>query len=229
MATILLVHGCPGDASSWDPLRATVGAHALTLPDHGADAPTATVDDHIAHVASAIDREPGPVVLVGHSYGAWVAAHAAARAAGRVERLVTLAGLAEVSGATAAGLAGFAQALEAGALSAEAAAAIASQGWLGPGAPEAQHARVAALFAREGAARLARQLRRAVTATAVVPRSSAAARVIAIEHDAVVSRAASEALASALGVHVELLPGASHFPHWNDAHDHSTVARACGL
>jgi pimeloyl-ACP methyl ester carboxylesterase len=223
MSNWMLVHGCPGDASSWDPLENHRAIDALTLPDHGADAASATVEDHVAFVVAALERAPSPVVLVGHSYGAWVAAHAAARASSRVERLALIAGFVSVDAETAAGLEGFAQALEAGALDAETAAGIAAQRWLGANATAAQGQRIRTLFVSEGAARLARQLRRAASASAPVVRSAVDTRVIAVEGDAVVPRARCEALASALGVPVHALAGDSHFPHWSDA---AAVARA---
>jgi pimeloyl-ACP methyl ester carboxylesterase len=141
----------------------------------------------------------------------------------RLARLVLLAGLAEITGDTAVALAGFAQALEGGALDTEGAARIAAQRWLGPTPPAGQIERIRDLFVREGAGRLARQLRRAVTATARAPRSGVPTRLIAIADDVAVPRVLSEELATHLGVPREVWPGASHFPHWDDA---AAVARA---
>lgn len=223
MTDYVLVHGCPGEGAAWDPLGAHLPIQALDLPDHGSDAASATVEEHVAHVVAALERATDPVVLVGHSYGTWVAAHAAARVPHRVARLVLLAGLADVTGDTAAALVGFAQALESGTLGAEGAAQIAAQRWLGPTPPAEQVERIRALFVREGVVRLARQLRRAVTATARAPRSGVPTRLVAIADDVAVPRALSEELATHLGVPLEVWPGASHFPHWDDA---ASVARA---
>ena len=226
MSVYVLVHGCPGDRAAWEPLAEHLPLDALDLPDHAAEAPSATVEDHIAYVVAALERASEPAVLVGHSYGTWVAAHAAARAPDRVAQLVLLAGLPDVTGDTAAALVGFAQALESGALDAESGANIAAQRWLGPSARPEDVARIVDLFVREGAVRLARQLRRAVTAIAPAPRSGVRTRAIAIADDGAVPRALSEALASRLGVPLEVWPGHSHFPHWTDP---AGFARALAL
>lgn len=121
---------------------------------------------------------------------------------------------------------GFAQALEAGALDATSGAKIAGQRWLGPSARPEDVARIVDLFVREGEVRLARQLRRAVTAITPAPPSSVRTRAIAIADDGAVPRALSEALASRLGVPLEVWPGHSHFPHWTDP---AAFARAIAL
>jgi len=73
--TIVLVHGAWADGSSWNPVAAELqsqGFTVLTPPNllHG-------VDNDAANVASFIaQRAPGPVVLVGHSYGGFVITNA---------------------------------------------------------------------------------------------------------------------------------------------------------
>ncbi|MBN8614388.1 MAG: alpha/beta fold hydrolase [Deltaproteobacteria bacterium] len=219
MTHFVLVHGCPGDARAWEPLAPHLSSlDALDLPDHGAEeVPSATVDDHVAHVVAAISRASGPVVLVGHSYGAWVAGHAAARAPDRVAKLVLLSGLADIVGDTAAGLVGFAEALEAGVLTPETGTAIAAQRWLGstPHAPD-QVERIRQLLVTTGSTRLARQLRRVVKAVSRVPRTTVPTRVVSIADDVAVPRALSEDLANVLGVPLEVWPGSNHFAHWVD-------------
>lgn len=216
---VIFVHGAPGDASAWAGVAALMpGAVCVDLPDHGAaDEPDATVEDHIDAVARAVRDAGGPVVLVGHSYGAWVAAHAASRSPSHIARLVLVAGLAEISGDTAAALAGFAQALDAGVLDVESGTAVAAARWLGPEPHDAAHVdAIRQLFVRTGATRLARQIRRTTLASLRVRPSGAPTDVIAIEHDGAVPRAATDDLASTLGVPVTVWPGTNHFPHWVD-------------
>jgi pimeloyl-ACP methyl ester carboxylesterase len=73
--TIVLVHGAWADASSWTRVieRLHAGGHAVvalpnTLRGVAADA---------AVVRSYLDTIPGPVILVGHSYGGFVITNAA--------------------------------------------------------------------------------------------------------------------------------------------------------
>ncbi|MEV0897143.1 alpha/beta hydrolase [Actinoplanes sp. NPDC049802] len=77
---ILLLGGLWLDASAWDGVVADLGnAVAVTLPGQGDGNTSATLDDQVAAVLAAVDAEPGPVVVAGHSGScslAWMAADA---------------------------------------------------------------------------------------------------------------------------------------------------------
>jgi pimeloyl-ACP methyl ester carboxylesterase len=86
--TIVLVHGAFADASGWD---AVIGG----LQGDGFDVlaaanPLRGLAIDSAYVRSVIDALPGPLVLVGHSYGGAVITNAAT-GAGNVAALVYVA------------------------------------------------------------------------------------------------------------------------------------------
>jgi pimeloyl-ACP methyl ester carboxylesterase len=65
--SIVLVHGAFADGSSWDrvtPLLEASGYHVIAVYD-----PMSSLADDVAATRRAIERAPGPVLLVGHSYG----------------------------------------------------------------------------------------------------------------------------------------------------------------
>jgi pimeloyl-ACP methyl ester carboxylesterase len=76
--TVALVHGAFADSSSWlgvieKLLEAGVAVRAISNPLRG-------VSSDAAYVASALSQIPGPVLLVGHSYGGAVISVAATQA-----------------------------------------------------------------------------------------------------------------------------------------------------
>ncbi|WP_329466388.1 alpha/beta fold hydrolase [Streptomyces sp. NBC_01431] len=86
--TIVLIHGAFADASSWSAVverLQRLGHHALApaLPLRG-------LASDAAYIRSVLDSVPGPIVLVGHSYGGAVISVAAADAP-RVKALVYIA------------------------------------------------------------------------------------------------------------------------------------------
>ncbi|MFC3572357.1 alpha/beta fold hydrolase [Streptomyces yaanensis] len=86
--TIVLIHGAFADASSWNAVVERLqrqGHHVLApaLPLRG-------LASDAAYIRSVLDSIPGPIVLVGHSYGGSVISVAAADAP-RVKALVYIA------------------------------------------------------------------------------------------------------------------------------------------
>jgi pimeloyl-ACP methyl ester carboxylesterase len=76
--TVVLVHGAFADSSSWNGVierlqKKGVQVTAIANPLRGISADS-------AYVASALDQIPGPVLLVGHSYGGAVISNAATNA-----------------------------------------------------------------------------------------------------------------------------------------------------
>jgi len=65
--TVVLVHGAFADSSSWNGVAERLKAHGLQVI--AAANPLRGVADDARYVSSIVDSIPGPVVLVGHSYG----------------------------------------------------------------------------------------------------------------------------------------------------------------
>ncbi|WP_436532342.1 alpha/beta fold hydrolase [Actinoplanes sp. HUAS TT8] len=99
--TIVLVHGAFADASGWNDVarRLQHDGYRVIAPAN----PLRSVAGDAAYIASVLDTLPGPIVLVGHSYGGFVITNAAA---GRsdVKALVYIAAFAPDEGDTVQGL-----------------------------------------------------------------------------------------------------------------------------
>jgi pimeloyl-ACP methyl ester carboxylesterase len=86
--TVVLVHGAFADASSWNgviPLLQAQGLQVTAPPN-----PLRGVTHDAAYIAAVLAETPGPIVLVGHSYGGAVITNAAT-GADNVEALVYVA------------------------------------------------------------------------------------------------------------------------------------------
>ena len=73
--TVVLVHGAWADASSWRPVVGRLldrGVAVAAVPN-----PLRSLSGDAASIAAILDAIPGPVVLVGHSYGGAVITNAA--------------------------------------------------------------------------------------------------------------------------------------------------------
>lgn len=101
--TVVLVHGAFAESSSWEGVVAQLLAKGY--PVVAVANPLRGVRSDAAYVANVLDSIPGPVVLVGHSYGGNVITNAATGKA-NVKALVYVAGFAPDTGETAAGLSG---------------------------------------------------------------------------------------------------------------------------
>jgi pimeloyl-ACP methyl ester carboxylesterase len=89
--TIILVHGAFAESASWNAVAGRLlhdGYQVLAVAN-----PLRSVKTDAAYLSSIIQSEPGPVVLVGHSYGGAVIS-AAADPQGKVKALVFVSGLA---------------------------------------------------------------------------------------------------------------------------------------
>jgi pimeloyl-ACP methyl ester carboxylesterase len=87
--TIVLVHGALTDASVWSEVMRRLQASgfeavAPALPMRG-------LEQDSAYLSAFLDRVPGPVVLVGHSYAGAVISHPAVLGSGIVRALVYVA------------------------------------------------------------------------------------------------------------------------------------------
>jgi pimeloyl-ACP methyl ester carboxylesterase len=101
--TIVLVHGAFADSTSWSGVVPRLQAHGLRVISVAN--PLRTLRGDADYLGQLVDSVPGPVVLVGHSYGGAVITNAAA---GRknVKALVYVAAFIPDVGETALALAG---------------------------------------------------------------------------------------------------------------------------
>lgn len=101
--TVVLVHGAFADSSSWNGVTAQLEAKGLKVV--AAANPLRGVANDARYVSSLVDAIPGPVVLVGHSYGGAVISNVTSQNQ-KVKALVYVAAFAPEIGESAAQLAG---------------------------------------------------------------------------------------------------------------------------
>lgn len=101
--TVVLVHGAMADASSWSEVIPRLQAHGF--PVLAAANPLRDLKGDAEQIAALLKSIPGPIVLVGHSYGGSVITNAAANAS-NVKALVYVAAFAPDAGETAFDLVG---------------------------------------------------------------------------------------------------------------------------
>ncbi len=99
--TIVLVHGAWDKPAGWDGVAARLRAagYPVAVPDN----PLRSLSGDAAAIARFLHGVPGPIVLVGHSYGGMVITNAALNNP-RVKALVYIAAFAPDKGETALGL-----------------------------------------------------------------------------------------------------------------------------
>jgi pimeloyl-ACP methyl ester carboxylesterase len=95
--TVVLVHGAFADASGWKGVIDRLGAAGVTVT--APPNPLRGITHDAAYIASYLNQIPGPVLLVGHSYGGAVITNAGSQAK-NVVGLVYVAGLAPDAGET---------------------------------------------------------------------------------------------------------------------------------
>jgi len=162
----VFLHGTPSDGSVWSEVMARRPAEAgcalLDLPDHGrardeAQGSTAALEARVAaHVAELGDE----LVLVGHSYGAYLCGRLAARLPGRIARMVLISGFAGLPAERALGFAQMARQLESGELGDAELASDVARTWYGPGVTPDEQRQVALLLEQTGPERRGRLLAR---------------------------------------------------------------------
>ena len=99
MTTFVLIHGAFSGGWSWDPVREPItraGHEVITpdLPSQGNDQTplsAITLDSYCERVIEVLERQPGPVVLAGHSLGGISISQAAEYRPNRVKVLVYVA------------------------------------------------------------------------------------------------------------------------------------------
>ncbi|MGY5032966.1 alpha/beta fold hydrolase [Streptomyces sp. 900116325] len=95
--TVVLVHGAFADSSSWDAVTSRLVRQGY--PVIGVANPLRGLSGDSAYVSSVLDSIPGPVILVGHSYGGAVITDAAVGHS-NVKALVYVAAFAPDQGET---------------------------------------------------------------------------------------------------------------------------------
>ncbi|MFG2440634.1 alpha/beta fold hydrolase [Streptomyces sp. NPDC048508] len=101
--TVVLVHGAFADSSGWSEVVARLRHDGY--PVIAAANPLRGLDSDAAYVSSLLDSIPGPVILVGHSYGGEVITNAAVGHA-NVKALVYIAAFAPDQGESGLALVG---------------------------------------------------------------------------------------------------------------------------
>ena len=101
--TVVLVHGAFADSTSWNGVAERLNAHGVKVV--AAANPLRGVAEDARYVSSLVDSIPGPVVLVGHSYGGSVISNVTWREP-KVKALVYVAAFAPEVGESAGKLAG---------------------------------------------------------------------------------------------------------------------------
>jgi len=111
--TYVLVHGAWADESAWGFVRSALAVRAnvevVNLPAHGVDLTpksSVTLTSYATAVANVIKRQPGKVVLVGHSMSGMVISLVAEMIPDKIERLVYVAAYLPRSGESVLALAG---------------------------------------------------------------------------------------------------------------------------
>jgi len=93
---IVIVHGAFADGSGWENVYTILKAHGYTVTM--VQNPLSSLEDDVAATQRVIDRQNGPVVLVGHSWGGTVITQAGNSA--KVARLVYVAAFVPDAGET---------------------------------------------------------------------------------------------------------------------------------
>jgi pimeloyl-ACP methyl ester carboxylesterase len=104
--TVVLVHGAWADGAGWNGVikRLEHDGYPVIAPGN----PLRSVSSDAAYIASVLDTIPGPVLLVGHSYGGMVTSNAAAltKNATNIRALVYIAAFIPETGESALQLVG---------------------------------------------------------------------------------------------------------------------------
>jgi putative intracellular protease/amidase len=93
--TYVLVHGAWADESAWGFVRNQLAVHAnvevVNLPGHGIELTAAdkiSLSDYVKAVTEAVNRQPGKVILVGHSMAGMVVSQVAESIPNKIDKLV---------------------------------------------------------------------------------------------------------------------------------------------
>jgi putative intracellular protease/amidase len=109
--TYVLVHGAWADESAWGFVRNQLAVHAnvevVNLPAHGADNTYGVgigLNDYVKTVTEVINRQPGKVILVGHSMAGVIISQVAENIPSKIEKLIYVAAYLPKSGEDVSGI-----------------------------------------------------------------------------------------------------------------------------
>lgn len=211
--TVVLVHGAFADSSSWSGVIARLEHDGY--PVIAAANPLRGLDSDSAYVSSLLSTIPGPVVLVGHSYGGEVITNAAVGHA-NVKALVYIAAFVPDQGETGLQLTGMFPGSQLGsALVVRPYAVTGGGGADGYVDPAKFHAVFAADVPPGTAARMAAEQRPVALAALQAPSGVPAWKTIpswdlVAGADQAIPAAAEEFMAKRAGAHTVVVAGASH-------------------
>ena len=207
--TVVLVHGAFADSSSWDAVIRRLERRGY--PVIGVANPLRGLAGDSAYVSSVLDTIPGPVVLVGHSYGGAVITDAAVGHS-NVKALVYIAAFAPDQGESGLAILGEYP----GSQLPPALAVRPFPGGQDAYVNPADFRRVFAADVPAGEARLMAAGQRPVALAAFAEPSSTPAWktvpswFLVAGADRAIPPAAEQAMALRAGSHTEVIPGASH-------------------
>ncbi|MBN8666446.1 MAG: alpha/beta fold hydrolase [Chitinophagales bacterium] len=109
--TYVLVHGAWADESAWGAIRNQLAVRAnvevVNLPAHGIDLRDGRktgLADYVKTVTETINRQPGKVILVGHSMAGMIISQVADRLPQKIDKLVYVSAYLPRNGESAAGI-----------------------------------------------------------------------------------------------------------------------------
>lgn len=162
----VFLHGTPGDARVWQEVTArqpaSVTSLLLDLPDHGRapDLANAAPETLERELLRALPDVGARFTLIGHSYGAYLAARLAARLVERVPRLVLISGFAEIPARMGEGFRALAAAVRSGEATVATITEVALERWCGPTPTEEERRQITGIVERTGLRRAERLLDR---------------------------------------------------------------------
>ena len=109
--TYVLVHGAWADESAWGFIRNKLAVNAnvevVNLPAHGidlTDGKNTGLNDYVKTVTAVINRQPGKVILVGHSMAGMVISQVAENISNKINKLVYVAAYLPKNGENLSGI-----------------------------------------------------------------------------------------------------------------------------
>lgn len=109
--TYVLVHGAWADESAWGFVRNQLAVHAnvevVNLPAHGADNTYGVgigLSNYVKTVTDVVNKQPGKVILVGHSMAGMIISQVAENLPNKIDKLIYVSAYLPKSGESASGI-----------------------------------------------------------------------------------------------------------------------------
>lgn len=111
LPTYVLVHGAWADESAWGFVRNQLAVHAnvevVNLPAHGADNTYGVgvgLKNYVKTVTDVVNRQPGKVILVGHSMAGMIISQVAENLPNKIDKLIYVSAYLPKNGQSASGI-----------------------------------------------------------------------------------------------------------------------------